>query len=545
MMLGDKYYGWAPANGTRVAKYGGEISFYIKEGMFDNVKGQALNPEWYENNRGQFDIFIVVWRDRNWEYIHAYLDRLAQLNPENLPVRRTLEQADDFKTYYIARMETEKELEQTRIKLSALKGATASEASASGTTEIKEPDPDATGTVEVNSKDARIARLEAEREKSARLARELESRKEQADADQADRMPPYLLLASPKDGVMTSAAKLRIAGVAEDDQGLQKVEILVNGRLLPPDQDRGIVMADAPPVRRREFDQSVALEMGRNTITIRAIDTGGRVSEKTLAVQRNERRRNIWAAVVGIDAYRLVPQLKYAVRDAQAVYQLLTVDNQVPAENVTLLLDEQATLTNLRSLLGTRIKQNAGKDDMVIIYFAGHGATERDLTSPDGDGLEKYILPYDANPKDLYASALPMREISHILNRIRSERLVFIADACYSGASGGRTISIEGFRANLSDAFLNRIAGGKGRVIMTASGPNEVSAEDDRLQHGVFTYYLMQGLQGRADYDRDGLITVDEAYRYVSDAVPKATAQEQHPVKTGSVEGQLVLGIAN
>ena len=78
----------------------------------------------------------------------------------------------------------------------------------------------------------------------------------------------------------------------------------------------------------------------------------------------------------------------------------------------------QANLKVLHSTLGTRIKKKAGKDDMVIIYFAGHGATERDYMSPDGDGLEKYLLPYDADPNDLYASALPMREIAHIFYRI-------------------------------------------------------------------------------------------------------------------------------
>ena len=67
--------------------------------------------------------------------------------------------------------------------------------------------------------------------------------------------------------------------------------------------------------------------------------------------------------------------------------------------------------------------------------------------------------------------------------------------------------------------------------------------EDDALQHGVFTFFLIEGLKGRADYDGDGLITVDEAYRFVSEAVPDATAQGQHPVKKGSVEGRLVLGV--
>jgi len=180
---------------------------------------------------------------------------------------------------------------------------------------------------------------------------------------------------------------------------------------------------------------------------------------------------------------------------------------------------------------------------MVIIYFAGHGATEREATSPDGDGLEKYLLPYDVDPKELYATAMPMEEISRLFSRIRSDRLVFIVDTCYSGASGGRTISVADIRAGISDGFLDRITGGKGKIILTASGANEVSAESDELQHGIFTHFLIKGLQGQADSDGDGLITVDEVYTYVSKQVPQATNQEQHPVKKGIVEGPLVLSI--
>jgi uncharacterized caspase-like protein len=182
---------------------------------------------------------------------------------------------------------------------------------------------------------------------------------------------------------------------------------------------------------------------------------------------------------------------------------------------------------------------------MVIIFFAGHGATEKDAMSPDGDGLKKYLLPYNADPKDLYATALPMGEISRIFTRIRSERLVFIADSCYSGTSGGLTIGIADMRANISEAFLERIAGGKGRVIITASGANEVSVEKDDLQHGVFTYYLVEGLKGKADADKDGLITIDEIYRFISKHVPRPTGQEQHPIKKGTVEGRLILSIVN
>jgi len=66
----------------------------------------------------------------------------------------------------------------------------------------------------------------------------------------------------------------------------------------------------------------------------------------------------------------------------------------------------------------------------VIIFFAGHGATEKDVMSPDGDGLEKYLLPYDADPKTFTRQAMPMAEVSRIFSRIQSDRLIFIADSC-------------------------------------------------------------------------------------------------------------------
>jgi uncharacterized caspase-like protein len=100
-----------------------------------------------------------------------------------------------------------------------------------------------------------------------------------------------------------------------------------------------------------------------------------------------------------------------------------------------------------------------------------------------------------------------------------------------------------GIRANVSGAFWDRLSQGKGRVIITASDANEVSVEKDDLKHGVFTYYLLEALQGKGDLDGNGVITVDEVYRYVSIRVPQATGQEQHPVKKGEVRGEIILGV--
>ena len=111
-----------------------------------------------------------------------------------------------------------------------------------------------------------------------------------------------------------------------------------------------------------------------------------------------------------------------------------------------------------------------------------------------------------------------------------------------SGATAGRTFATASRRAVVSDTFLNRLSAGRGRVVLTASKASEVSEEREELGHGVFTYYLLEGLRGKADTDGDGIITVDEAYTYVSRRVAEVTGQNQHPVKKGEVEGQLVLG---
>jgi uncharacterized caspase-like protein len=330
----------------------------------------------------------------------------------------------------------------------------------------------------------------------------------------------------------------------EDERGIANLEITLNGKRVEGDPIRGIRLSSAEPLRRISFDRNVNLGQGANLISVKVTDTDGLSTIRKITVHHNPKNLQVWAVVVGINDYGHFPKLKFAVNDAKAVYRYLNENNRVPAENIFLLIDKQASIQNLRNVLGTKLKASAGEKDMVIIYFAGHGSTERDTLSPDGDGLEKYLLAADSDPADIYSTALPMREVGYLFSRIRSERLIFLVDSCYSGASGGRTVANFGFRANISDKFLERISTGRGKIIVTASAANEVSAEKDELQHGVFTYFLLEGLKGKADTDNDKIITVDEIYRYVSDEVPKATKQEQHPVKRGSVEGDLVLGVS-
>jgi hypothetical protein len=390
--------------------------------------------------------------------------------------------------------------------------------------------------------------LEQGKQRINTLSQELEKKEEmelhlKSKLESYEKSPPIIVVATPKNGSDATTSKILFAGVAEDDKGIVSLEIFNESQSFGDTNDRGIKLAQTEHQKRVEFAKTIRLNKGPNIIQIRATDSDNMVSIETFTINLREQEKNMWAVIVGIDNYRHVRKLKYAVKDARAVYAHFVEHVGLPQQNITLLTNEDANLTRLRSTLGTYLKRKAGKEDSVIIYFAGHGSTEKDALSQDGDGLTKYLLPVDAKPDDLYATALPMNEISQIFNRIGSDRLIFICDACYSGASGGRTISFDGIRANISDSFLDRMVRGKGRVIITASGPNEVSAEIDQLKHGVFTYYFLKGLRGEADADEDRLITVDELYKYISIEVPRATQQAQHPVKKGAVEGQIVLGV--
>jgi hypothetical protein len=356
--------------------------------------------------------------------------------------------------------------------------------------------------------------------------------------------PPLLLVTQPEEDCQIDTDAVRLIGAVEDDTGLERLEIVINGELTTGSQERSLQTASGEALRTININRIISLVPGNNSVLIRATDTDGLVSEKILQIRYAPTRRTVWAVIVGINDYPRLPKLKYAVNDAREFQRLLVEKNRVPAENITLLVDDQANLTNLRSVLGTQLKEIAGKDDMVVIFFAGHGAAEIDASSAEGDGLEKYLMTWEANPRDLYSTAMPMVEVARILNRIRSERLIFIADACYSGASGGRTVGTGRIRSQISDTFLDRLAGGRGKVIISASAANEVSVEKDELRHGVFTYYLLEGLRGAADTDNDGTVTVDEVYQYVSEKVPRATGQEQHPVKKGAVEGSVVISLA-
>ena len=403
--------------------------------------------------------------------------------------------------------------------------------------------------------EAHLDAVQFEMQRLAQASREDEIARLRAQLEALTRSEPEIALISP--AIFDEAFEdpvVKVQGVVLDDQGIVDVVVEVNGQVWGAPRfglggTRNIQVGrrtDAASTLGTQvnFQQDISLDDGDNEIVIRARNVAGVTVEQRFTLRREARERNVFAAVIGISQYahESIPDLEYAAADAEAFRDYLHQDMGVPEDNVFTLLDGDATRQRMLEVLGEDLRERAEAEDIVIIYYAGHGAPEQDSGDPDGDGAEKYLIPADANPARLFSTGFAMNQVSQIFGRLRAQTILFIADACYSGAAGGdgRTFGTGGSGRAISDNYLNRL-GGTGRLILTASSGNQLSHERSDLGHGVFTYHLIQGLQGPADADGDGAITVLEAYQYVSDHVAEDTQNRQNPVLKGDLGGRFLL----
>jgi hypothetical protein len=376
-----------------------------------------------------------------------------------------------------------------------------------------------------------------------------------SSAPATDTEAPKIALNHPAEGARFDQEQILVVGLVTDNVAVEQVLVSVNGQL---------ITATAEPMagaRSRSIRHMVTLQPGGNVIEVTAIDKAGNASQLVRTVTRSipagavpdvpsRPQPDRWAVVVGIGGYDnpSIPKLKYAVSDADAIARTLAASAGFKKENILLLTDRtelKPTLKNIKYALGTFLARSAKKDDTVLIFFAGHGAPEADPRGLERDGLAKYLIPSDADPDDLFSTALPMDDMQAIFGRIEAERVVAFLDACYSGAAGGRTFMTKKTRGGaVDDLFLERLTRSKGRAIVTAARPSEVSIELPELGHGLFTYYLIEGLKGGADLNRDGIVTLQELYEYLEQQVTKksrSVGATQHPVMKGELEGVLPL----
>jgi hypothetical protein len=255
-----------------------------------------------------------------------------------------------------------------------------------------------------------------------------------------------------------------------------------------------------------------------------------------------------WAVIIGVSNYKdsRIAGLRYSAADARAFndWLLSQKGGRYAPSRVKIFLDSQATAQNIRNALFNWLGQ-ALEEDTVMIYFAGHGSPQ----SPDYP-QNLFLLPYDAQYDDVATTGFPMWDIETALKRfIKARKVVVIADACHSGGIGQ---SFDIARRATRGITINPISSGIQNLSKVGDGIAVISASDDKQfsqegkhwggGHGVFTYFLLKGLNGEADYNKDGHITLGELIPYLSEQVRRETSNAQSPTVSGKFDPALSIG---
>jgi hypothetical protein len=192
-----------------------------------------------------------------------------------------------------------------------------------------------------------------------------------------------------------------------------------------------------------------------------------------------------WAVLIGINEYEHtgVRRLRYAVNDVNAIEEAL-LDQGFERDSIFKLIDGQATKARVESLLGDELRYKVGKDDRVLVFFAGHGKTER-LGSGSDEG---YLVTVNGDPQRLFSTAISMETLRRISDRIPAKHILYIVDACYSGYAI--------YNRSLTSALLDEMIRRPAIQILTAGRQQDQAQEKNG--YGIFTQVLVRGLRGDA-----------------------------------------------
>ncbi|MCZ6692117.1 MAG: caspase family protein [Planctomycetota bacterium] len=234
------------------------------------------------------------------------------------------------------------------------------------------------------------------------------------------------------------------------------------------------------------------------------------------------------ALIVGVTKYRYrsIRNIGYADRDARALREVLCQDGlgDVIPQNCKLLIDEDATKEGILDALENYLVERAEYPDTVIIYFAGNGGSW---------GKQPYLLPWDFDPDDPDTTGIDLKTLEGWLDRISCTNLVTIFDCSFLGKEDGRCYPLPGLTGDpVSESAIEGLASvERRRWVLLGARAGQSANEQDDIQNGIFSYFLLEGLKGRADSDEDGVVSLAELFEYLEGRVSR-----QAELRTGRVQ---------
>jgi hypothetical protein len=270
--------------------------------------------------------------------------------------------------------------------------------------------------------------------------------------------------------------------------------------------------------------------VGQDTkFTISGVDVNGNTDSKTITVVRQavdskavfgqlnaanvkqQPAKDAVAIIIGIEKYKRVVKADFANADAQVFYDYAVRALGVKPENIKLLVDEGADDVEIykafQNWLPVKVKK--GKTD-VYVFYSGHGY-------PGQDGNSLYILPFGADKDLISKTAINQQEIVNAIQSAQPRNVTMFLDSCYSGQTRGGDVLIAAARPIAPK--ISSTSYPPNFTVISASSNDQISSASPDLKHGIFSYFLMKGMEGDADQNKDGKTTIAEMQEYLTDMV--------------------------
>ncbi len=244
--------------------------------------------------------------------------------------------------------------------------------------------------------------------------------------------------------------------------------------------------------------------------------------------------RDAVAIIIGIADYKNLPKADFANDDARVFYDYALRALSIKPDNIKLLVDGDAGEVAIYKAFKTWLPSKVRSSTDVYVFYSGHG-----LPTSDGKGL--YLLPQQTDRDLISKTAIQMQEVISDIQSTKPNSVTLFLDACYSGQSrtgetliaSARPISIRSESRIFPENF----------TVITASQNDQISSSNPDLKHGIFSYYLMRGMEGEADTDKDGKITLGEMQSYLVENVGRQAGmmnRKQEPQLIGDANRVLV-----
>ena len=327
----------------------------------------------------------------------------------------------------------------------------------------------------------------------------------------------------------------------------------VNG--VPTRGSKGVSVKPGEKVSIRQY---VRLLPGTNRISVTAETENGITSlpdEVEIVCTAEKKRPKLFVFAVAINNYK-DPSLKlnYAVKDARDLLNFYKNDKRYSSVTIDSVFNASATAPNILGL-SEKLKK-VGVNDMVILFFAGHGVLDQNFDFRFGTWALDASKPME--------TAMLYDDIHKLMDGIAPRNKLLLIDACHSGEvdkdeiiettervireRNGETRRVvtqtfdkvhhNVFASGLvdrtayelmQDVFLARGSDTGAQVVVATAG-DSYAIESDEWKNGFFTYAFLNGLKsGAADLNRDQTVTVDELVGYLKAEVKRMSEGKQMP----------------